>query len=530
MSLFSHDRSTGFVTHSVMRRFSLSRLLTLKVRKIYERRYKAYHIRHRYLFVFDAFLIGTMLVIFGFLGYLWMTPSAPPEISVVFSAPQMDSGKLIPAHIRISSIDERAHENVRVQWHFSDGVQIIASSPQMYSDGTVYFGRIEPGQEYLSQIQLIPLYAPGDVLHIGFRVEYQDSNGRYRTYYASEERPVISSVIETDILESSRMDAIVDGAFLPVRIFNGGSRDLPFVELRSTDEGDVYFDPIFIGDISAGQEQIVYLPLRDLSAYTHLSWAVYSMSREIVRGSDDFEKAMQKNASLRFDAVDDGVASFVFDGDDVRGFDLIAIRQTENGFMTEVLPAPRIGLLYEDLLSDRGTLHAILLRSADDFGSRTLLSTAIVESDLSIPVSALSRYTTASGDQIGLGPNPPHIGEETRYWVFWSIGPVQSSVRDIVFETSIADGATLTGNVTAPDGGVWSISGDEISWNVDSLLITEGETEALFGFEVAIRPTGEDMGSEISLTGDISVSAVFVDTDSSFETVLLPVFSEKVGE
>jgi hypothetical protein len=140
-------------------------------------------------------------------------------------------------------------------------------------------------------------------------------------------------------------------------------------------------------------------------------------------------------------------------------------------------------------------------------GVRTLGPGALGTYVGSFPFSAEARYTSPAGDQLGIGPDPPRVGEQTKYWVFWHVGPIQNAMQNLAVETTVGDRVTLTGNVALPDGGSSSISGRTIRWTVPTLGSDAGNADASFGFEIAAMPRAGDEGSGLNLIGPSKATA-----------------------
>jgi hypothetical protein len=116
-----------------------------------------------------------------------------------------------------------------------------------------------------------------------------------------------------------------------------------------------------------------------------------------------------------------------------------------------------------------------------------------------LPFDVRVRYRSVSGDQLGIGPHPPVPGIETRYWVFFTVGPVDDAVRDVRVRTELPGGVSLTGNVSSPDGGSWSVADGGIRWDIPLLGSESGPTTALFGYEISVTPDEFDHGGVIDL-------------------------------
>lgn len=97
------------------------------------------------------------------------------------------------------------------------------------------------------------------------------------------------------------------------------------------------------------------------------------------------------------------------------------------------------------------------------------------------------RYITPEGDQVGRGPNPPRMGQTTRYMAYISLASTLRSVADTVVVAYLAPGVEFTG--VAPVGG-FDMNYDDVQGKV---TFTYGTLEPREGqgvvFEIAYTPS-----------------------------------------
>ncbi|HBB37573.1 MAG: hypothetical protein UV82_C0001G0025 [Candidatus Magasanikbacteria bacterium GW2011_GWD2_43_18] len=117
-----------------------------------------------------------------------------------------------------------------------------------------------------------------------------------------------------------------------------------------------------------------------------------------------------------------------------------------------------------------------------------------------------SRYYTDEGDQLGRGPLPPKVGEETKYWIFTQIKNTIGEVRDVRFSTTIAPGAIWTGKSSVSKGGdiTYNAGSRTAIWNARSM--NPYETVGIY-FEIAVTPSASHIGTIPLLTSEATVSA-----------------------
>ena len=124
-------------------------------------------------------------------------------------------------------------------------------------------------------------------------------------------------------------------------------------------------------------------------------------------------------------------------------------------------------------------------------------------------LSSFGRYATPSGDQIGRGPLPPTVDEETSYWIFWNVRGTTNALKNVRIEGELGPNVAFTGRQTdSIDGGVVA-TGNQIVWNADSLSPTLSPDSKIVGvaFEVSIMPTAAQIGTMPTLLRNIRVTA-----------------------
>lgn len=128
---------------------------------------------------------------------------------------------------------------------------------------------------------------------------------------------------------------------------------------------------------------------------------------------------------------------------------------------------------------------------------------------------AEARYYTAEGDQLGRGPLPPTIGETTKYWMSAIISNTSNAAREAKFSATLPAGATFTGKQSVSIGSAikYDDNSRKISWNYYEL---PANSQTGLYFEVAVTPSPEQIGKNISLLKDTSFSATDKETGKIF--------------
>lgn len=134
-----------------------------------------------------------------------------------------------------------------------------------------------------------------------------------------------------------------------------------------------------------------------------------------------------------------------------------------------------------------------------------------------LKLSAICRYTLAEGDQLGVGPLPPHAGETTKYWIFLSPSTNYFDVNDVTITANLADNVVFTGRTSAiSETGInYDEANRQISWKISRLsYATDASIPPGAAFEIAFLPTPDQAGhsakllTNIRITGQDAVSAV----------------------
>ncbi len=510
--MFDRTRlKTNAFLHGVSAGFGVARAVSHPVRRWYERRYHPRHRFPRVVFLFDLALIGMIAVLAILVVSLLVVPPAPPTLRLSVAASPMIALEPVAIAATVSSADGRDHAAVTVRWGVPSGWDVVSADPPMRADGSVYLGSVPKGDRRTSRIVVRPFAAVGTTAAIGISLS-QFSGSAVQTYTGSASFPVRASALSARIPDAFAADAVVpDGAVLPVVVANDSDLVIPSVELRPADTSGIAFPRAIIGDLPAKTSRVVYIAFGRLTAPPHLAWGVYAASREIATGS--------------LDARIDAWADPTIDGPIVAHANAPTAVHVTNGMGTSILvipPASTGTVLSVPLTSNDATIQipsASLISGAgdqwllapvrtDDRGSRTLGRGTLAAFAGTFPFAADAEYTSPSGDQLGVGPNPPRVGEETRYWIFWRVGPVQSSLRDLTASAMLGDRVRPTGNVALPDGGTSDVSGRTITWTLPAIGSDAGHAEASFGFEVAIQPQQGDIGKRLTLIGASHAEAV----------------------
>ena len=510
MSPQRHHTSNA-ILHGVSAGFGAARAVRAPIRRWYERRYHPRHRFPRFVFIFDLALLTTIASLALLVISIRLSPPVPPTLGLNISASPVVALAPVAVAARISPTDGKDHESVAVTWHVPGGWEIMEAEPPLRAGNTAYLGALAKDGSRVSRLVVRPFAAVGSAATIGLSVSHL-VNGMMQTYDGSAAFTVASSTLTAVIPESFRTEAVAPrGAVIPVVVSNASDAMIPSVEVRPTDERSTAFPRIVIGDLSPQTSRIVYVPLGDVGASARLEWGVYAASREIDEGSFEAAVSAWSGPSI----VEPLIAR-------PHATTTVRVRGAQDASLLIVPPASTGAIMSMPLASDDESIFippSPRMPVADDRwlvapirtidGIRTLGAGTLGAYVGSFPFSAEALYTSPAGDQLGIGPNPPRVGEQTTYWIFWRIGPIQNAINGVNVTADVGRRAVLTGNVALPDGGTSSISGRTIQWTLPRLGGTDAtKAEATFGFEIAVTPASGDEGSGIELMSPSRAKAV----------------------
>ncbi len=509
--------SSRVLIQGMMAGFSLARVFTGPIRAHYERVYK--HVRRwaRVVFLFDAALIILVCMLGILILSLVFRPVGAPDIDVRFEMPTIASADPTPVILRLRSLSDTSYAFVRMRWRVPPGVQILEASVPFDGRDLVSSGGLSANSERTIYAVVRAFHPEGSSLPFSFFIEASDRTWGRRTYGADAIRTVEGSAVITDIPpEVDFSCASDDSAVLPLRIRNTSARAIPSMELRPVETSDSVVERVALGDLLPHETRYVFVPIIPASdGVARLHWEVFAASRSLQSGSRFIQTIPWDHGTIESPPVaypNEPVAVRV--RNIVASSSLIAVLPSSDDPFIMPIPADASSLELPawDASSTRSRWMTAIASPEGDQACFGPASFGMSRSG--IPFSQSIRYTSESGDQIGAGPLPFIPNEETRLWVLWNIGPVDANLSSIHVSARLPDGVEATRNIMAPDGGTWKTTGRVIEWNLPN--VNADVSSALFGFEIAVRPSSEESSSTLSLIGEASVRG----TDALTETIL----------
>jgi hypothetical protein len=509
--------------------FGAARAVTSYARKVYVCNYLGKCKRPVLSFAIDGTLLALAAMLVGIAAWFTLQPEPVPLVHLSLTTAPFAAGAPTPLQIVLRPEGPDTLKNVRLRWLFPQGTQLLQSNPTLARDGSVFLGDLLPGAELVSHVVARPFQDVGEQSTFTVEVSYDNPDGSRAAFYASAERPVATSALLAELPEAFAATGFVsaDGTTIPIRVTNQTSATLPSVHLSVLASGAAGEQLRQLGDLLPHESRTVYVTAFPVNGEATVSWSAGAASRDLV--SDYWRGLVSAQPGAAFpeitspliarpgepvtftvsSAADGGVLAFH------PALPIAHIAFFSDGRM-EVLSDPASVSVtaldsegsYEVTLpalpEDRPTNHEWLVvpLRRDSYGDLTVLGPASLGvSAGSLPFTAQVRYVSTAGDQLGAGPHPPRAGLETRYWAFWTVGPVESELKDIVVEADLPEGVEATGNVSAPDGGAVEIRGRHVTFMLPRLGGESGISETTAGFEIRVTPRASQIGTPILLLG-----------------------------
>jgi len=152
-------------------------------------------------------------------------------------------------------------------------------------------------------------------------------------------------------------------------------------------------------------------------------------------------------------------------------------------------------------------------------GVSGLINTSYRKSQLNsnLSMQIYPMYFAKTGDQLGRGPIPPYVGEETKYWVFGKIINDIHDVDNVKFSAKLPFNVVWTdkSNVPVGDAISYDATSKTVSWQISKIPSSNGN----FGlaFELAIIPTAPQRATFPTLLSNITISGTDSVTGESIE-------------
>lgn len=129
--------------------------------------------------------------------------------------------------------------------------------------------------------------------------------------------------------------------------------------------------------------------------------------------------------------------------------------------------------------------------------------------DSTYDFNAAVRYYSRYGDQLGVGPIPPVVGQPTKYWVFLNLDNIGNALTGFEFTANLPAGVIWSEEKSLSKGNLtFDQSENTINWQVDNIGQVEENCQA--AFSLAIFPQKSDVGKNMTLLNNLKYK--FIDS------------------
>lgn len=498
--------------------------MTSHLRKRYRGRYRGRYRFAKSLFAFDLALLGLALLLVAANVYVFTAVPAPLQgYRLDLVAPALRSAAPVALEARVSASGDEPRRDVRLVWEFPPGTEVLQAEPPL-GQGGAYLGTLAPGETRSSRV-VVRLFQPAGDATFGFRLT--DADGEIAGRAA---RRLAGSGLRFEPLIP--VASVVRGALVPYRLRNDTSLPLEGITLTAARPSTIgELAEMRVSRLEPFEERV--LAVRP-SPSTPISLAAEMRGVRLVEREEPYALLQSDPAGVRlelepaggrelsFRAIADRPASLAVwhpglsDEGRVHVFDLPPGTQQ---FRLEVEPVTREPAWYAIPFVVRPDGNALGWSAA---GSITT----------AFGLHASARYFAVSGDQIGVGPLPPRVGEVTRVWIGLRIEPTTSELTDVRVGTRLAPGVRITGRSALPEGGSFSQTDEELLWTVDFLPADEDGVHAYF--EIELTPDASHRGTVPLLVESVRAEAVDGRTGlrrtASFGAVDMNLAEDEVGK
>ncbi len=502
----SSSGKTGLALHGSMVGMTPARAVTSHLRKRYLEKYHGRYRFARAVFVFDLALLALALGLLVLDISLAVRPllSKPSGLDLSLRTGAMVAASVVPIEATVRATDMNAHQRVELFWHLPASVEIVRAEPPLTKDQSVVFGEVVPGTERVSRLYVRVRAISQTDISFSFSLR-QDAGLWQRTETGSDVRRVTGSALTA--MAALTPQRVVPGSAIPIVVSNASELAAPAVIIRLTSKNGAPSaafsegDEVRIGDLKPHERRMLFLDVGDdIAGRLEFAWEVQdaartvSMQRLVVDTATDMPATLKEpivsipgTDSTSIEAHADAPAQlWVYHPLQVTLHDAIdRVYDLGVGDGRVFIPLQRDARSSETSWS---VIPYTLRDSLLTLGKRTrgMLSTAF-------PFTAAARYFATTGDQLGIGPLPPRVGNITSYWIVWTIGPTGADLKQLSLAVLLPNNVEATGKFASSVAGDFSADGSSVRWKIPSLPAT-GDTPSTFAFEIRYRPTVNDRG------------------------------------
>lgn len=124
------------------------------------------------------------------------------------------------------------------------------------------------------------------------------------------------------------------------------------------------------------------------------------------------------------------------------------------------------------------------------------------------------RYFSADNVPVGSGPNPPKVGQETSYKVYWNLSNSLHELGDVKVTVKLPNYVTYANKANFNVGSLeYNEATREVTWTISRLPALAMESNA--EFSIGIKPTEEDKNKIMLLLAGSTITATDNETKST---------------
>ena len=138
-------------------------------------------------------------------------------------------------------------------------------------------------------------------------------------------------------------------------------------------------------------------------------------------------------------------------------------------------------------------------------------------------------YYDENHNQVGFGPNPPKIGQETKYRVDFNINNKYNSLSDVILTTKLSSNARYSYEYNTSNGFdlLYDEASNSIRWDIKSI----GKDDSISGsFYVYVVPQAGSAGKVIQPIDNVNIRYNDIDLGREFVKDLGPVTGDKITQ
>lgn len=123
-----------------------------------------------------------------------------------------------------------------------------------------------------------------------------------------------------------------------------------------------------------------------------------------------------------------------------------------------------------------------------------------------LQVKAYGRYFSNEGDQLGRGPIPPKVGQETKYWLFLQVLNDLNKMENVKITATLPNNVVWLNKTNVPIGSPISYNSNNrtISWSINKVKVNPYNMG--FAAEIALIPSSSQVGRYVSLLNNIKIT------------------------